>query len=125
MSGLDLAEMDSSDMLDVLHFMLEEDMFVGSAAEIESRSKTRKYIYEEMYEREYMYGVSLEHDSSVRSASGLDVYPEDGLMSDEIIVPFNPDEEPMQKTRKPYIPPTDFNPSSTLPFGTVLDGPLG
>lgn len=112
-------------MLDVLHYMLEEDMFVGSAAEIESRSKTRKYIYEQMYEREYLYGVSLDNSRSNADGSELDVYPEDGFMSDEIIVPFDPDEPPIEKTRKPYIPPTNFNPDSSLPFGGTLDGPLG
>lgn len=125
MSGLQLAEMDSSDMLDVLHYMLEEDMFVGSAAEIESRSKTRKYIYEEMYERTYLYGVSVDNGNSSMTASGLDVYPEDGFMSDEIIVPFDPNEPPIEKTRKPYIPPTNFDPNSSLPFGGKLDGPIG
>ncbi len=120
-------------MLDVIHFMLEEDMFVGSAAEIESKSKTRETIYNIFYDRKYQYGVSSGGSSSSEVsgefyADGTHIpfeMQEDGFQTDEIIVPFDPDEQPIKKTHKPYVPATDFNPDSPQPFGRFIDGPIG
>jgi len=125
--------MECDDMLDVIHFMLEEDMFVGSAAEIESKSKTRETIYRIFYDRKYQYGVSSSRSSS--SDADKDFYADgtyipsdiekEGFQTDEIIVPFDPSEPPIQKTHKPYIPATEFNENSPQPFGRLIDGPIG
>lgn len=126
MSGLNLASMEADDMLDVLHFMFEDDMFVGSVEQIESRSKTRKLIYEEMYGRKYEYGVTSGSDSTDSGFFDPDTLPEDGFMANgEPIIPFNPDEGPNEFKKKPYIPPTNFDPDSSLPFGVDIDAPLG
>lgn len=121
-------------MLDVIHFMLEEYMFVGSAAEIESKSKTRETIYRIFYDRPYQYGVSTGgksndySDSEFYDDDNSNIPPsiaEDGFQTDEIIVPVDPNEPPIKKTHKPYVPATDFNPDSVQPFGRLIDGPLG
>lgn len=127
MSGVNLSSLEVDDMLDVLHYLFEEDMYVGSIEEIESRKKTRKLIYEEMYGREYEYGVTTKPENDFYSD---DIYPDDGYMSHvedegDHIVPFDPDDSGVEFKKKPYIPPTDFNPNSSMPFGSKIDGPLG
>ena len=113
--------MPAEELIDVLHYMFEEDMYVSGAGEIEARSKTRQLLYQEFYGKEYQYGVTTGDDSS----GGFDdVYPEDGFQENEIIVPFDPDEPPMKKATKSYVPPTDFNPDSAMPFGMNLDAPM-
>lgn len=120
-------------MLDVIHFMLEEDMFVGSVAEIESKSKTRETIYKVFYDRPYQYGVSTGASSGDYSDSEFyeddsflpaDI-AKDGFQTDEIIVPLDPNEPPIKKSHKPYVPATDFNPDAPQPFGRLIDGPIG
>jgi hypothetical protein len=126
MSGLNLSSMEADDMLDILHYMFEEDMFVNSVEQIESRRKTRKLIYQEMYEREYEYGVTTGAQASDSDFYAPDTYPEDGFMANgDPIIPFNPDESGVEFNSKPYMPPTNFNPDSSLPFGVKIDSPLG
>lgn len=123
MSGLQLSSMDCSDMLDVLHYMFEEDMFVGSPAEVESKSKTRETIYRLFYNKKYEYAVTTgkSNDYSLEGADGS-FYPNEYPENDEIIVPLDPTQP---RTSKSYIPPTDFNPDAVKPFGTFIDQPLG
>lgn len=117
--------MESDDMLDVLHYMFEEDMFVGSIEQIESRQKTRKLMYEEMYEQQYSYGVTTSSGSSSNSRYE-ERYPEDGYMTEDVeIVPFDPEEPVIKKKTKPYTPVTSFNLNSSTPFGPNIDGPVG
>lgn len=112
-------------MLDVVHFMLEDDLNKHSTGEgMEAASEVRTSIYRSIYNREYEYAIS----KSGRSASGSMTYadgsivgsPEDDLSD---ISAFDPN--PVKKSSKPYIPPTKFNPDSNLPFGKDLDAPLG
>lgn len=130
MSGIRLLEMESSEMLDVLHYLFEEDLHVSSAEEVQSISKTRTVIYKSLYNKDYKYAVSVSNggESGGAYASGEyfdeDVFPEDSPLGEESeLTPFDPDIEPM-KSHKKYVPPTDFNPESSRPFGTTLDTPL-
>jgi hypothetical protein len=41
--------------------------------------------------------------------------------ADDGLTPFNP----RNKDVKPYIPPTEVDPDSYNPFGSVLDAPIG
>jgi hypothetical protein len=74
-----------------------------------------------------LYGVEYRYKSkSTKSGMYADGsrIPSDGYVSnekEETLEPFDP--SPM--TRKPYVPPTEFNPDSAMPFGKTLDAPLG
>lgn len=117
--------MDASDFLDVIHYIFEEDLFVSSKEEAESKSEIRSTLYRNLYEREYKH--KLESSSSTRSSSsmtyadGSPIGPPEDNLSD--INQFDPD--PIKKEKKPFIPATDFNPDSVLPFGKDIDAPLG
>jgi hypothetical protein len=101
--GLRLAEMELSDMVDVLHYLFEEDSRFGTAEEAEALSSLRTALYSTMYNITYRYPVK---SSGSRSKSSNE---------------FSPSTEEL----KPYIPPTEFDPDSHNPFGSVLDAPIG
>lgn len=113
-SGLKLSEMEAAEMTDVLHYLMEEDMRYTSAEEAEAVSAYRTQIYL-LYNKTYKYGVSSKNQQNGRTYipknAGSDIGFDDPV--------FNTGET------KPYIPPTDFNPDSVLPFGSDLDAPLG
>ena len=99
-----------SDMLDVLHYYMEEDYNVSSQEQIDARSDVRKAIYRHMYNKEYKFPAGK--NNSRVTAGGLNL---------DDVVPV----DPMEGPTKSYVPPTDFNPDSQKPFGDVLDAPLG
>jgi hypothetical protein len=103
--------MDMSDMLDVLHYYMEEDYNVPSQEQIDARANVRKAIYKLMYSKEYKFPTSK--SSAQVTASGLSV--------DDFAEPV----DPLKGPTKSYVPPTDFNPDLQNPFGDVLDAPLG
>lgn len=129
MHGVHLASLNSSDMMDAIHYMFEEDIIITSKEEAESRDRVRVSIYDTMYGQRYKY-------SSVGSTSGsFDFDNDPGLMADQAendLTPFDPStrgtgssELPPVKVRsKGYVPPTDFNSDSAKPFGKVLDAPM-
>jgi hypothetical protein len=116
-SGLVLKEMELADMLDVIHYFFEEDVKVGSAEEAEAKSQTRSVIYRDLYNQTYKYGVKKTGQSYNYSN---DSYPSEGFVgtTDEKI----PD--PMKQPTKPFVPATDVNVDSPLPFGQIVDPPL-
>lgn len=114
MSGIDLKELDSVEMLDVIHYIFEEDMRVSSQEEMDAKTEVRKVIYREFYEKDYEYGTST--SKRTYTASGQ---PVDNSFDD--IVPFDPT---VKSQRKGYIPPTKLDDDSSKPFGDVLDSPL-
>jgi hypothetical protein len=99
--------MEASDMLDVLHFLFEEDLRVSSAEEMKSVEESRKIIYSSLYNRTYKYGVNKSTGSST-SFDMDDFAP---------VSPFTP------SSPKPYIPPTEFDPSSGIPG--IIEPTLG
>ena len=100
--GLRLAEMELSDMVDVLHFYFEDDSRYASAEEAEAVSALRSSLYSTMYNTKYVYAM--------KSGSGSNRSNEFSPVTDEL---------------KPYIAPTEFDPTSSNPFGSVLDAPIG
>lgn len=86
-------------MLDVIHYLFEEDARFTNAEEAEALSAMRTQIYANMYGQTYKYAVSSK-SSTRTSANG----------SNDL---------------KPYIPPTDVDLDSPMPFGSDLDSPLG
>jgi len=107
-------------MLDVIHYFLEEDFRYSSEYEPIYKDNFRKNIYESMYNKSYKYVSSDEPDAKYGDISKLDG-PEEFSEPEEIIEPFNPRKESI----KPYIAPTPLREDSALPFGSVLDQPLG
>lgn len=98
-------------MSDVMHYLMEEDMRYTTAEEAEAVSAYRTQIYL-LYGKTYKYAVSSKNQngrSYISKNAGEDFGFEDPLNTGET---------------KPYIPPTDFNPDSVLPFGSDLEAPL-
>ncbi len=115
-------------MLDVVHYFLEEDLYVHNKGETESKSATREKLYREFYNREYKYAYkglekpSYEEDiPSATSPTQLDDYDND-LTDNEMrnLKAFNPKNNPA----KPFVPATDFDGTAQQPFGNLLDAPL-
>lgn len=98
-------------MLDVLHYLFEEDAVAYSAEHYESRGKVRDIVYETIYNSKFKYS------SSTPTASD---YGFDDL---DAPVNFTPN---TNREVKPYFPPTPFNPDAPNPFGAALrEKPLG
>lgn len=123
--GLQLSAMDASDMLDVLHLFFEEDNYYSSEEELTSRSNIRTSLYENLYNLPYKYKYVPKKTGKNSPASDSYTPSEtqnfDDLPDEEAIKPFNPRAE----RPKDYVPPTDFDGESSLPFGLDLDAPLG
>lgn len=100
--GLTLGEMSMSQMLDVIHFFYEEDSRFSTVEEAEAVSELRSTIYGMLYGTPYKYKIK----TSRSGAGGAGGFESSGGV-------------------KPYIPPTDFDADSPLPFGDVLESPLG
>lgn len=115
--GLRLEEMELSDMLDVVHFFLEEDLRYRSPEEYESVNSVRSRIYETFYNSSYVYkGESL---AQKKNSNGRQYVSKTADFDDL------PSEFSDTRETKPFIPPTPVNADSHMPFGNVLDSPLG
>jgi len=115
MSGIRLLEMEASEMLDVIHYLFEEDLVSTHPELVEAKTEMRDVIYRDLYEESYNYGIK----TSKNKYNSLDRDPpSDGFYGD--LKPFDPTAGPT----KPYTPPTDFDEDSPLPFGSSLDAPL-
>lgn len=100
-------------MLDVLHYLFEEDLAVSTGEELDAKNKVRKTIYKEIYNKNYSFGTTN---------SNSDNYYDYGL--DDIDAPVNA--PATQNQTKPYFPPTNFDPDAANPFGSALkEAPLG
>ena len=121
MSGVSLLELDSSDLLDVLHYMFEVDITSLSTEEqVKIQSSTRKHLYSTLYQAEYKYefvGTSYDAHTMYTSASGEDFSDED----DTPIVPL----DPLKKKVTPFVPATKVEAESSRPYGRNVDAPLG
>jgi hypothetical protein len=119
MSGVRLSELDMADMVDVLHYMFEEDMRFVSAEQAEAISKSRSMLYREMYSRDYGYQFSTGIGAA---ASSIDPPLGEDIPSD--IRPIDVARQAELTATKPYVPPTHVDENSVRPFGTTLDAPL-
>ena len=113
MSGLQLSSMEASQMLDVIHYLFEDDMRYSSGEQAEAVGKSREILYRQLYDVEYLFAGSS-RSSRVGSKTSFDDF--DNLQ------PF----DPKKKVTKPYIPPTQFDPDSGLPMSGsgLLEPPL-
>lgn len=112
--GIVLEDLDSSDMLDVIHYLFEEDSLGPSGEFLEARSSARESIYSMIYGAKYKY--------SIKSSNTSSQYDRNSFMANgDDITPFDPESASFET--KPYIPPSDFDPDSYLPFGGSLEPP--
>lgn len=113
-------EMEAGDMLDVLHFLFEEDNHYVSEESQTSRSGLRVTMYRDLYGTEYKYAVSTKKTQTSNSSDlydGADL----GYMSDsDASKPFKP--KGFEEV-KPYVPASDFDPYAERPFDG-LDAPM-
>jgi len=118
-SGLNLASMEASDMLDVIHYFYDDDNRYVNYEEAKIVSSYRDSVYRLMYKTDYKFKLE-DSDQDIRDFDAMDL--DDPLSNEQEapIVPFNP----RASNVKPYTPPTEFAEDSSKPFGTVLDAPL-
>lgn len=116
MSGVNLANLDMSDMVDVLHYMFEDDMRFASAEQAEAISKSRSMLYRDMYEKEYLYKFSTGIGSVATSI--------DAPLGYDDVSDIRPFDAERQAAVKPFVSPTKIDEDSARPFGTTLDAPL-
>jgi len=115
MSGLQLGEMELAEMLDVLHVLFEEDFTnLVNAEQVDVKTRVRKVIYEEFYNQKYVHGTNNNNSYIVDEPINQNIDYSD-------VKPF----DPKAASRKPYIPPTEFNAEAPKPFGKNIDAPLG
>ncbi len=103
-------------MLDVIHYLFEEDSTFISQEHLETREGVRKRLYSDLYEREYKY-FRGKPSSSFPSSANSD-YTDNPF---EDVSPV----DPLKPPTKGYVPPTDFDANRPNPFGGVLDAPMG
>jgi hypothetical protein len=116
-NGINLLEMEASDMLDVVHYFFEEDMNYSTAEQAKAHEKIRISVYKNLYNETYKY-ASSSSKSYVSAASNDEFFasPEEKQDNLSDVKPFNP----RGKTTKPFTPSTDVSRLSS-----VLDDPLG
>jgi hypothetical protein len=102
MSNVDLLSLDASDMLDVIHYMFEEDVMVSDEDEERFKSATREALYDVFYGKPYKY--------KIKKSSANTVFGADGEMYEDLR-PFDPTDN-SQGTQ------------DTTSFGVGIDGPL-
>jgi hypothetical protein len=107
--------MEASDMLDVIHYLFEEDLRYSSGEQADAVGKTREIVYKQLYDVDYIFRTSA---TGNRYASGSGSFN-----SFDDLKPF----DPRNSVTKPYIPPTEFDPDSGLPLGGngLLEPPIG
>ena len=110
-AGLNLREMETSNMLDVLHFLFESDTDYVSQEQVQGRDATRKIIYRSLYDIDYAYLRYHKEPDGGFSEQERDFAMPNTTPDDQI---------------KPYMPPTQFDPNANNPFqGTLREAPLG
>jgi hypothetical protein len=117
-SGLRLAELPASEMLDVLHYFFEEDYMFTSEEQSVYKQRFRKHTYETLYGISYAF-YDESYDKSQELESAIDDSENE---PEEVINPFNPR---AKKETKAFIEPTLPVENSNKPFGDILDMPLG
>ena len=118
MNGLNLKEMEASDMLDVLHFFIEEDMNYTSAEQVDGRSRSREILYQDFYGYKYPYASAQSGNTSAQG--GINKNFDDPIDEEESIVPF----DPLKGPTKSFVPATPVNAAMSRPFGAAIEEPL-
>jgi hypothetical protein len=111
-----------SDLLDVLHVMFEDDQLPKTDDERRGRDGMRRALYVDMYGYPE-YAWALPPSSQNASAGSGDSAYTRGMIDRPVDMS---DPSAATLTHKPYTPPTmPLDPDAPLPFGSILDAPLG
>lgn len=105
-------------MLDVIHFLFEEDNKYVSREEVLSGSELRKNLYGNLYKKEYKYYIEPSEFDGKKS-NGSRNYVSDSNFVD---APFDPLAEGVHKK---FTPATELKEDDYLPFGPSLEPPIG
>ncbi len=119
MSGINLLELDSSSMMDVIHYLFENDLEISLSEFAEARDEVRLNIYRDLYETDYKYAMPKKRVSGSFDPN-LPPYDEplDGPLEPEGMSGGAPSKP------KSYVAPTDFSEAAVNPYNGVLDAPL-
>jgi hypothetical protein len=111
MNGINLSSMEADDMLDIIHYLFEEDLRYSTGEQAQAVEKTREIIYGQLYGQEYIFKGSTSNKASTNSFNEFDD-----------IQPF----DPKKKVTKPFIPATEFDPDTGTPLtgNGRLEAPL-
>jgi hypothetical protein len=120
-NGLRLADMEVSEMLDVIHYFFEEDYRYTSTDQADFKDNFRDVIYKNLYNVEYTYKTKNSQDQDAQYKD-FDEQPQDSENSveEEPLEPFSP----RKKQIKNFIEPSLPTEHSTRPFGLILDEPI-
>ncbi len=113
MNGIRLAEMELSDMLDVIHYFYEDDLNYASVEAAQMAEARRISVFKQLYGVDYAYASAESKNKTAGFGANYDFDLDDPT-------PFDPTNAPI----KPYVPPTDMDDDSFNPFGDVLDAPI-
>lgn len=120
MNGLQLTSMEASEMLDVIHYLFEEDIRFGTAEESDAVTQTREVIYSQWYGYPYIFAGQRSGNAKYTNKYGNTA----SASSDDFdLKPFDPN---MKHPTKPYIPPTEFDADSGMPLSGsgLLEPPM-
>ena len=130
MSNIRLGDTEAGEMLDILHFLMEDDLHVTSMESAESRSGIRVSLYRDFYNVKYEYEYKPKKNSRPGSHSDMPNYMTPDSMSGleymteaEEARPFEPRETELPM-KPPAQPLTEFDPYAANPFEGILDAPM-
>jgi hypothetical protein len=119
-SGINLREMEASDMLDVIHYFIEEDMNYSSSEQADGRSRTREILYQDFYGQNYKYATSRNGAEYTSASGSISKDFDSPYEEEETLVPF----DPLKGPTKSFVPATPVNAAMSRPFGAVIEEPL-
>lgn len=112
-------------MMDVIHFIFEEDSTYASEEQLKSQSGVRVAMYRDFYNKKYKYEYV---DPKKKNSQYQHVYVPDsdlGVMSEEEEAQaFSSREDLAQKPVMGEDTITPFDPTAPNPFGGILDAPM-
>lgn len=116
MSHVRLAELNSSDMLDVIHYMFEDDTGYASAEQAEAKSTIRELLWRDVYNSTYKYATPKSRGTNTGSERLADFDIPDTVQHD---IKQRPAKD--KQATKPYIRPTELSEEA---LSQVLQPPL-
>jgi hypothetical protein len=87
---------------------------IVSEEQYESLRGVRSAFYKSMLGIDYLWMPEIKRDPKTGAVINTSTSSQPQYSGD-----------PLPSSRKPYVPPTQFNPESKKPFGDLLDEPLG
>ena len=119
MNGIQLTSMEASDMLDVIHYMFEDDIRFSTAEESDAVTQMREIIYGQWYGYPYIFAGQRSSN-----AKGNGKYNTASSFNDDFdLQPYDPN---IKQPTKPFIPATQFDPDTGIPMtgNGLLEAPL-